>query len=436
MTTISGDVMLSPHETGQKLRDLLWREFELSRLCAGWTPAVTAFADKYQLAQFAYWHSRRVRTLAERVAELPGSAVEAARSPATLREAVERIGCAPNEAAFWAGYCFLLNQIHADYDHLQTQLDPVTNAPTMDTLSHVLVDRAPMNRWLAAQVSADATWNEYARTVWNARDSGSWPLPPDGAPIGPVPPVGQCDPRMLVKTYDDMVVALPAEKRADFEMYADPLASPLANSARQMIYINATEVIAGERLAYLYYGVNGLPLEFYWDTARHMWDEFRHAAMGLRRLEQLGHRVEDFCFFGRCRVPADTTAIEHYEFYSDLTNSAEGCSFPYKRACAEALRQYDDVVSAIQTEFDIADERLHTGYGRKWGATLYEAATGERLSAEALVERHRVARLRARGYTDAEIAERKRSMGTFCGATSRLGELIEALARQPLTPNL
>jgi len=434
---------LSPDETGDILRDFFWREFELARMAFGWLPSFDTWEQKWWSSQIAYWHTRHMRLLEERIRELPGAFLDRAPAPAVLRDACTRISLAPTTRAFWTGYEVLLTRLHRDYDAFLAVADPVTNHPTIDCLHHVLVERTRILDWVKSAPLAvyrndgqpggpDQAWLAYAEQVLAASEQvmdgneNAWPAIPDGEPLGPVPVDGRSDPSMIASDYQKRITE--AEMRT-YEFYADEKNSPLANNVRQMVFINSTEIIASELVAYIFYSCHQLPFEFYYDTARHVWDEVRHTEMGLRRLKQFGFKIEDFRYWGPCHVAKDATALDHYEFYSELTNRAEACSFSYKRSCAEAFRNHGDIVSAIQSEFDVADERLHTGYGAKWSPELFKLATGESMTSAALVERYRVAALRKKGYTDEEIEQRKKALNSFCSAAEGLGKHITTVAK-------
>jgi hypothetical protein len=433
---------LSPSETGDVLRDFLWREFELSRMCFGWLPSFDTWEQKWWSGQLGYWHSRHVSLLEDRIRELPGSFEERAGPPPILRDAYTRISLATSARAFWTGYHFLLQQLYRDYDSFLGVADPVTNSPTIDCLHHVLLERPRILEWLAKHPLAvyldsgnpggpDRAWLAYAEQVEAAvtkvmdGDENAWPAIPEGEPLGPLPVDGRSDPSMIPSDYRSRLTEKELES---YEFYLDEKNSPVANNVRQMIFINSTEIIAAELVAYIYYSSHGLSLDFYYDTARHTWDEVRHTEMGLRRLKQLGFKIEQFRYWGPCHVAKDATALDHYQFYSDLTNRAEACSFGYKRSCAEAFRKHGDIISAVQSEFDVVDERLHTAFGTKWSPELFKLATGESMTAAALVERYRIAALKKKGYSDEEIEARRRVLNNFCGAAEGLGKHITAVA--------
>ena len=196
----------------------------------------------------------------------------------------------------------------------------------------------------------------------------------------------------------------------------DP-SSPLYDSVRQMVYINATEMTSAETMAYLYYGVQKMPFDFYLDIARHTWDEVRHSQMGVRRLRQWGYRTEDFGW-QPVHVPDPSSMKTAFpEFYAGLTMIAEPCSFTKKRKSAEAFRTFGDELSAVQSEFDLADERIHVELGKKWGAKLFEHMDDFE-TAKAVEEKVRRRRLERMEIPDKEIEGLLKNFPQLCGFTT------------------
>ncbi|WJH33404.1 DUF455 family protein [Paenibacillus sp. CC-CFT747] len=190
--------------------------------------------------------------------------------------------------------------------------------------------------------------------------------------------------------------------------------SPTYDSVKHMVFINASEMSAAESLCYLYYGVQGMPADFYMDVARHTWDEIRHSQMGVRRLKQWGYRTEDFAWHPPTIPTPETMQQVFPEFYSSLTMVMEPCSFIKKRKSITAFMEHGDPLSSIQSEYDIADERLHVGFGQKWGAKLYEH-TGDFVTAGKVAETVKRSHLVKMGYTQEQIDQVLKSFPEFCG---------------------
>lgn len=423
---------LRPKDTAKALTDLFWEEFELSRAVFGWVPAVRELETKAQTARFGYLHNQHAKHLYERTSELPGPSLERQPPPAALREAFERCSLAPSESAFLAGYAVMLQRLYHHYEKLQYQLDPILDAPTLDVLRIVLLDRQPMLAWVHEQIffaGSDnpnvgekvAMWRGYVEQVWQSFDASvtdkeaagiKWPTIPDVDACGPVPAESAWnDERFPVHVFN------PQYKTT----YEDPSMSVLHDSIKQMHYINATEIGAAESLCYLYYGAQQLPKPFYFDLARHLWDEVRHCQMGIRRLEQMGYSTSQFKFFkGSPGKGLQDLAAEWFpDMYAGLTMIAEPCSFIKKRKSAEQFWQFDDALSAIQCEFDMADERMHVDFGKTWGPELYKQIN-QLLTAAELSERARIRRVEQLGAaaTKEEAQKIAKNFPGFCGLST------------------
>ncbi|QGQ98418.1 hypothetical protein EHS13_27780 [Paenibacillus psychroresistens] len=423
---------LRPKETACLLTDLLWVELELSRMAFGWLPAVKEFETKVQLGRYGYLHNQHAKLLYERLGELPGSLNEKQGSPSITREVVERISLAPSEAAFFAGYTYAVRKLFEEYELLEERLDPILDAPTADKLRYILVDRNEMLKWLPQQVQFAATedpvlareitaWRNYAKAVWTnlieSLNSGNhyspvWPQHLTGQAIGPVP---------MNSAWNEERFPLYKWNPAYKQSYSDPSLSPLQDSVKQMHYINATEMGAAESLCYLYYAVSEMKLEFYFDTARHLWDEVRHCEMGVRRLLQMGYKTEAFKFFKGSpgKGLKDLTQEWFPNLYAGLTMVAEPCSFIKKRKSAEHFWQFNDALSAIHCEFDMVDERMHVEFGKKWGPELYKQIN-DIITATEMSERARIRRIEELGEAVSleEAKKIAKNFPGFCGLST------------------
>lgn len=409
------DPFLRPVDTAAILKSLLWKEFELSRIAIGWMPAATTYERKVQLGRFGYVHARNMECLHERIKELPGSLPETKGTPESLRARYETMAVAPSDAAFLISYRFLLQRQYAEYNDLLARLDPVLDAPTIDQIRRVSLDREETLQWLQREIHAahmsggDAgllgEWATHVALAWSG-EAPEWPAA-WGEAAGPLPARSAVDPRFRTA---------PPERSST--LYADAVNSPLIDSVKQMIFVNATEIIAAENLAYLYCSIHQMPLQFYYDLARHMWDEVRHSQMGMRRLQQLGFAIEDFVFFPPIQLNPDSQVEQLIDGYISLTNVAEACSFPYKRQAAQAFWKFDDALSAIQSEYDIADERLHVDFGTQWGPELYKQFHNEVITAKKLAEKAREFRLKRMNFAPEHIAETAKSFPAFCGVAN------------------
>jgi hypothetical protein len=420
------DTYLRPLDTAVILRTMLWQEFELSRMTAGWMGAMGDYESKAQMGRFAYVHSQNMSYLNDRIKELPGGSTFRTGTPRALREGFELISMASDKIAFLTAYQFLLKRLYADYEELMARLDPILNAPTLDRIKKVLLERETISSWLREQLrfgydgdeAAEAaleTWKSYVAKVWAlALRSGkepergiAWPASPVQEPAGPVPSETVNDPRFI-----------PFVEKPGLRIHEDPDNSPVFGSIKHMLYVNAVEINAATTLSYLYYSFHGMPLEFYCDIARHMWDETRHSLMGVRRLQQLGYKLEQFRFRPPLKLKSKTSMQEFLNGYMALTNIGEACSFPFKRKAAESFWKFDDALSAIQSEFDVADERMHVDFGTKWGPEMHKHIHNEVITAKMLNQkvRERHVNRMALAPEDERAQSLIHNVSEFCGS--------------------
>lgn len=412
---------LRPVDTSAILKHLLWQEFSLSRMIAGWIIAIPVYEQKLQLGRHAYVHNRNVKFLRERIVELPGGLNDNEWIPVQVREAFDRLFTAPSPQAFFVSYLFVIKRLYEQYDELLLKLDPVLNAPTIDQMKLILVERDAELNWVMSQTfftDADSEelalqaqeWETYVVSVWSVlvafHDLDKsievpWPVHPAQEAAGPMPEEAQ-----LEDKFQRFQV-----KRGQ-TAYTDPEMSVLLDSVKQMLYIYATEFTAGESLACVYYSVEQMPLVFYFDLARHMWDEFRHSQMGMRRLEQLGYTIDQFKW---PTGPGLQLAKNHFtEIYSSLTMIGEACGFKKKRKSAEAFWKFGDVLSAVTVEFDLNDERSHIDFGTKWGPELYKKE-GIIVTHQEMAEQARLRRLNEfDAVSPEEKAKLAKNFPVFC----------------------
>lgn len=409
-----------PVDTALLLKDCYWIEFELSRMTIGWVTGAPDWEWKGELVRMGYLHTEHMKKLRDRIAELPGGALsDRSWTPQRFADVFVAVSLAPGFAEFAYAYRSFVTKLYARYAWLRESLDPILEAPTLDALRVIELDKAQLTGWADPHVRfayIDDTparerfdsWRAYAERMWEelfasgSEPPAEWSERLAHPPVGPVPANPAHDAKYPL-------VDLNRYKSAMF----DP-ASPTYDSVKHMIFINASEMSATESLTYLYYGVQRMPMDFYHDVARHTWDEARHSMMGVRRLKQLGYRTEDFSWHPSTALTPDNLERTFPEFYSTLTMVMEPCSFIKKRKSVDAFKHHGDALSSLQSEYDIADERLHVQFGKKWGAKLFEHID-DFVTAQSVAERAKQLHLQKMGYTQTEIDGALKSFPEFCG---------------------
>lgn len=414
--------LMRPIETAERLKQAFWVEFELSRMAIGWVPAAMDWEWKGQLVRMGYLHTEHMKKLQERANELPGGGLSnRSWTPEPVAELFLSLSAAPGFPEFAYAYKAIVAKLYAFYDELSAALDPILDWPTLDALRIPQLDRQTLAGWAEPHVRFayfdDAegrkrfdSWRRFVDrqvealplTEGTPKEPIAWEEGLSAAPAGPVPETPSFDPKYPL-------VDLTKYKSAMF----DPK-SPTYDSVKHMVFINASEMSATESLTYLYYGVKKMPLDFYYDIARHTWDEARHSQMGVRRLKQMGYKTEDFSWHPSTALTPDNLERTFPEFYSSLTMVMEPCSFIKKRKSIDAFSKHGDALSALQSEYDIADERLHVNFGKKWGAKLFEHIQ-DFDTAATVTERAKRLHLEKMGYSKEEIDGVLDSFPEFCG---------------------
>ncbi|WJH33403.1 hypothetical protein N6H14_25625 [Paenibacillus sp. CC-CFT747] len=209
--------ILRPIDTARLLQPCFWLEFELSRMTIGWVPGVPDWDVKGELVRMGYLHTEHMKLLRDRIHELPGPDIgEHASPPAGIRDACQRISCAPTFAEFAAGYHHLVSKLNRRYEDFMESFDPVLDAPTLDRIRHILVDRDRLLGWAVPftmfagiddpdERDAYREWTRYVNDVWTALEKSvpgsvpDWPAPrpgtgwPHSSTSGARPPVSACE---------------------------------------------------------------------------------------------------------------------------------------------------------------------------------------------------------------------------------------------------
>ena len=130
------------------------------------------------------------------------------------------------------------------------------------------------------------------------------------------------------------------------------------------------EVQAADSCAALLFDAPDMPWDFYFDAARHMWDESRHSMFGQKKLIALGIPLSGVALSSTAYRLRQTLAP--HDRYAALTTQ-EADAFPGKhQGLKEALR-HNDALGSMTWSYDIADETQHVRYGQKWLGPLAKA---------------------------------------------------------------
>lgn len=403
---------LRPRAQREWLSHFIALEFGLARLLAGWIPGCGHIDWKIELPRLLFEHMQRVRRLRERLAEIPGGTGAVRPSP-KLKCFLTEVGRADSGRGFVHA---LLHQVMPAlaraYLRYEEQCDEVFDAPTLyflrinrteieDTLiwgrQFLATQPLAIERELDAEAYAGFVKQLIARCQGLLPELGSQ-VPdlrsPIADPPGPNPKVRCNDSRLRLRQ------GFPPTREGN----------PTHGTLREIVYHNATEWQVIDPMCEVFYGLVNMPTEFFVDFSRHIWDECRHARMGIRRLIELGYSLSDFEWtHGENRI----SVLEDY--FAGLTMIGEACSFTRKKGSIPYFLRNRDVRSAMLPEVDCVDEQLHVGFGHKWVPKIYEQCCGQKRTKDAIA-----------------VDQRRRFFEQLVAAPSRheVGEMLGQLSQE------
>jgi len=364
-------------------------EIESCRLLGGWLPGIRKWEDKYHICEHLWQDSEHSKTLRTRLWELKVRKPEN-KTGDTPRKLMERFALTQSDYSFLAAFYQVFKKAMVDaYESLLESAYPVYDAPTVSVVRRILADKKAQLEWANASLEglldsgekqAEAErWRPFFRECMDffggihflasdESDDKEEPNPPPGAHISPLPfPEALRDDR-----FEITFTGMPEPEGESLE------------SARLFQFVNyAHEMQAAETLGSVLWETQGMEWEFYYDVARHCYDEARHSKLGETRLRELGHHISDF--------PHCTTNYNWRQLYDPLrrycilTYIIETDSFKYKHETYQRYLKESDTASAEAVLYDIMDETLHVRLGQKWVPELAKKAGCEE-SLEALTK--------------------------------------------------
>ena len=289
-----GSGCFRPRVQRRWLSHLIALEFGLARLVAGWVPDCGHLEWKIELPRLMFEHMQRVRRLRERLQELPGGAGEIKPGDALAAWLGDLASADAGPSFFRALFNHVYPALARAYqDHIE-RCDEVFDAPTLYLLRINEPEVTRTVEWgrqfLALQplkVPEAALSNAYSRFIGDgiARQGGLnpdnfAPSPSSDGPAhpvehspGPSPDVRQNDARLRLRN------GFPDTREGN----------PTMGTLYEIVYHMSTEWQVIDPMCEVFYGLPGMPLDFFIDFSRHTWDECRHARMGFRRLIELGY---------------------------------------------------------------------------------------------------------------------------------------------------
>lgn len=351
---------------------------EAMRILAGWLPGAARFELKCEMGRTLWENSLHVNALYLRLREIQSPAFQQPADPA-LVHLMEELLHAPDEYALALAYYGVVTpSLIVALENHESATFPNSDLPSVRALQHMLLDlRAEQARLRPILAEAATTgkitpaarsWEQHARSLLAAAGGvggqqarGATPARPPERVEFKAPREAARDERFTNLGAD--LEAMPAEEDHDrhtteeFERYS-------------------TEMLAAETVAVVMFHVKGMPWEFQFDTARHLYDEIRHALMGYEWMRR--HNMDPFqspqylhILKWRCQFPPVMQ-------YCMLTMGNEVHAFAYRHRRVEAHQKTGDQLSEQFVRYDIADETQHVRFGNRWLPVLLEHTSEKR----------------------------------------------------------
>jgi hypothetical protein len=333
-------------------------EYETLRILAGWLPATAHMETKLAMGHLLWEDAQHVQHLYERLREIQTPAFRPPGDDALERLMAEAIH-APNERDLLAGLFRVIKPALVDaYRWHSTQTFANPDAPTLYAFKHILLDEEEHLQW-AAEALADhptGAWEHYIAELLTAAGGIT------GMAARPAPPNPPRERTPFVPPHEaarDSRFPL-VNRKAGQVIKTDDLAT-----RRQLEFENySQEMLAAETVALVIYLSPQMPWEFTYDSARHCYDETRHCRLGIEWMER--HGLDFTTVPQNTRIYAWRSQYDPATQYTMLTMGNEVHAFPYRHESIAAYQQINDQLSIQFISYDMADERAHVAYGKKW----------------------------------------------------------------------
>ena len=356
-----------------QLRHLQAWETHTARMIGGWQPAIRLWEAKHLVGLHLWQDFQAAREIRTRLWELRVSRPDSSAVNEAVLPAIKLLANAQHDFELVAGlYLGVKRALAAAYREYVAKTHPTWDAPSIDILTRAAATKETQIEWAEAYLEQVATSKEEKRIVerWEAfagevisaaggvtgggERADELPVPPPG--YGCLLPFGEA------KRDDRFEVQLGGFERP-------PIEDEEAHKLWQ--FVNYTmEMQAAETLASVLWEVEGMEWDFYYDVARHCYDECRHSKMGEERVRELGHEIFEFPqFTGNY---AWRQLYDPMRRYCMLTYIIEQDSFALKHETYKNYVRSGDAKSAEAIMYDIIDETMHVRWGQKWVGELIE----------------------------------------------------------------
>lgn len=382
---MSGDVKqgLSRNELrripqGAKLRRAAAFQRGMIGMAGAWIARLRHAEVKYMVARHLWEWAEHVDAIRKRLAEMPGAKPDAPLEDHLNSVLEEALFAADEDPYLDTLYTLLLPALRSAYLDYINQTVELPDRPSVHILKDVVnaLDKQIVDgKIMLQQIRCSATganpadrfsaeWTDHIRTLLNLAGGVYGNAEADVVEAKRLFAGRQYQPperqhRTLNSHYS-------YEHPIEGYLWSKNLkGDPLIERAALAVWLY-NELDAAEYISPILYEVKGMPWEFYYDVARHTWDEARHSEFGLKLLTALGFSPEEFEVWVATYM--SSIQMKPHERYAAVTCWYEPGSFQVKPDYLERLAKEvggEDLAVEL-LRFDLADETLHVSFGRKW----------------------------------------------------------------------
>jgi hypothetical protein len=381
MNTIAPKEQINFETNKRLLNRYRFIEYETIRILAGWLPAIAKMELKLAVGRLLWEDAQHVQYLYQRLREVQTPAF---RPPgdAALEALMHTAINAPSELDLLAGIFRVIKPaLVAAYQWHINQTFANPDAPTLYAFKHILMDEEEQLAWAKDALAEHpaGAWEAYLAGLLATAGGVTGQAERSPAPSYPVETLGApiqfSAPRMAARDSRFSLVNRNAGKR---------VTDPDIATRRQLEFESySQEMLAAETVALVIYLSPEMPWEFAYDSARHLYDETRHCRLGIEWMAQ--HGLDYTTVPQNTDIYAWRSQYDPATQYTLLTMGNEVHAFPYRHESIAAYTQYNDQLSIQYITYDMADERTHVAYGKKWIPVLLEK-TGINTPAEQFIE--------------------------------------------------
>ncbi len=363
----------SVQENARRLLRFFYFERRLAQALGAWTLSIPEFEVKLETGRHIFYHADAARLLRERLTEqeMRPKAIDAFRD-AEIDGLIEELLSATDAAELLVGIHQVAGRaLETTYRHHIDDTDPVTDVPTVRTLSRILTDYAPMLAWAEEAIGAYvaggidesrlAAWRWHLARVLGSIGgiSGADARSPEPVPLrhvekpflrGTVPlRDGRFD---TFKNTGDYNTA-DGEARFPAESYE--------NLRLRFLRTQRDEVDAIEAFGTFLWDIRFRDFQAEYDLARITWDEARHTEIGHRALLAAGYdpfELRNRLTGSTCRGPMDPAFA-----MAEINLFGEVGVLKTINGLIDTARSRDDALLVHVADFIRADERTHVRKG-------------------------------------------------------------------------